>query len=178
MFKFLLFNGYLITYLPKSSKPRFRNPCFINLIILPQKLLVVFNANIGLVSLPAKRMELYLASTFANNTVKTFVQVILCQKYTFLNQLIQTMTTTCSLNDKLSTCCVHQIVLNHKTKTIWWIVHNMYWTCSFLVNFIHSEKATKFCEIFILILTTVHKVKSKVKISQNFVALSEYMNFT
>ena len=34
------------------------------------------------------------------------------------------------------------------------------------VKFIYSEKATKFCEIFTLHLTTVHRVKSKVKISQ------------
>ena len=47
-----------------------------------------------------------------------------------------------------------------------------------LVKFIYSEKATKFCEIFTLLLTTVHTVKSKVKLSQNFVAFSEYMNFT
>ena len=38
--------------------------------------------------------------------------------------------------------------------------------------------ATLFCEIFPLILTTVHTVKSKGEISQNFVAFSEYMNFT
>ena len=43
------------------------------------------------------------------------------------------------------------------------------------LKFIYSEKATKFCEIFPLLLTTVHTVKSK--ISQNFVAFSEYMNF-
>ena len=42
---------------------------------------------------------------------------------------------------------------------------------------IHSEKAKKFCKIFPLLLTTVHTVKSKGKISQNFVAFSEYMNF-
>ena len=41
------------------------------------------------------------------------------------------------------------------------------------VKFIYSEKATKFCEIFTLLLTG-----TKVKISQNFVAFSEYMNFT
>ena len=41
----------------------------------------------------------------------------------------------------------------------------------------YSEKASKFCEIFTLLLTTVHTVKSKMKISQNFVAFSEYMNF-
>ena len=45
------------------------------------------------------------------------------------------------------------------------------------VKFIYSEKATKFCEIFPLLLTTVHTVKSRGKISQNFVAFSEYMNF-
>ena len=44
------------------------------------------------------------------------------------------------------------------------------------VKFIYSEKATKFCEIFPLLLTAVHTVKSKGKILQNFVAFSEYMN--
>ena len=39
-------------------------------------------------------------------------------------------------------------------------------------KFIYSEKATKFCEIFIYVVP----VKSKVKISQNYVAFSEYMN--
>ena len=46
------------------------------------------------------------------------------------------------------------------------------------VKFIYSEKATKFCEIFILILTVCTVVKSKVKILQNCVAFSEYMKFT
>ena len=46
------------------------------------------------------------------------------------------------------------------------------------VKFIYSEKATKFCEIFPLLWTTVHTVKSKGKISQTFMAFSEYMNFT
>ena len=35
----------------------------------------------------------------------------------------------------------------------------------------------KICEIFTLLLSYVVPVKSKVKISQNFVAFSEYMNF-
>ena len=56
------------------------------------------------------------------------------------------------------------------------------WECGELrkirrLKFIYSEKATKFCEIFRLLLTSVHTVKSKGKISQNFVAFSEYMNF-
>ena len=46
------------------------------------------------------------------------------------------------------------------------------------VKFIYSGKTTKFCEIFTLLLSYVMPVKSKVKISQNFVAFSEYMNFT
>ena len=46
-----------------------------------------------------------------------------------------------------------------------------------LLMFIYSEKATKFCEIFPLLLTVHTVVKSKGKISQNFVAFSEYMNF-
>mgnify|MGYP007022695339 CR=1 FL=1 len=49
-----------------------------------------------------------------------------------------------------------------------------------LSKLINSEKATKVCEIFTLLLTTVHTVKRKVKVrwfSQNFMAFSEYMNF-
>ena len=38
----------------------------------------------------------------------------------------------------------------------------------------YSEKASKFCEIFTVVLSYVVPVKSKVKISQNFVA---FMNF-
>ena len=45
------------------------------------------------------------------------------------------------------------------------------------MNFIYSEKATKFCEIFTLLLTVCTVVKSKVKFLQSFVAFSEYMNF-
>ena len=42
---------------------------------------------------------------------------------------------------------------------------------------IYSEKATKFCKIFLLFLTLCTVVKSKGKISQNFEAFSEYMKF-
>ena len=45
------------------------------------------------------------------------------------------------------------------------------------VKFIYSKKATKFGEISTLLLTVCTVVKSKVKISPNFVAFSEYMNF-
>ena len=46
------------------------------------------------------------------------------------------------------------------------------------LKLIYSEKVTKFCKIFTLLMSYVVPVKSKVKISQNFVAFSEYMNFS
>ena len=48
---------------------------------------------------------------------------------------------------------------------------------AFVLKFIYSEKTTKFWEISSLFLTVYTAVKSKVEISQNFVAFSEYMNF-
>ena len=47
-----------------------------------------------------------------------------------------------------------------------------------LVKFIYSEKAIKFCEISTLLLSVYTVDKSKVEISQNFVAFSEYTNFS
>ena len=46
------------------------------------------------------------------------------------------------------------------------------------MNILTSEKATEFCAIFNLLLTGTTQNKSKVEISQNFVAFSEYMNFS
>jgi hypothetical protein len=46
------------------------------------------------------------------------------------------------------------------------------------VKFIYSEKATRFCKISTVDLSHVVPVKSTVEILQNFVAFSEYMNFT
>ena len=46
------------------------------------------------------------------------------------------------------------------------------------VKFIYSEKATKFCEISTRDSSYVVPVKTKVEISHNFLAFSEYMNFT
>ena len=42
----------------------------------------------------------------------------------------------------------------------------------YFINFMYSEKATKFCEISTLDLTVLH-----LEISQNLVAFSEYINF-
>ena len=47
-----------------------------------------------------------------------------------------------------------------------------------LLKFKYCEKATKFCEIFTLLLSYVVPVKSTVKIAQNVLAFSEYMNFS
>ena len=41
----------------------------------------------------------------------------------------------------------------------------------------YSEKVTKFCEMSSLLLSYVVPVKSKVEISQNFVAFLEYLTF-
>ena len=46
------------------------------------------------------------------------------------------------------------------------------------INFIYSEKAKNFCKISTLLLSYLVPVKSNVKISQNIVAIYEYMNFT
>ena len=47
-----------------------------------------------------------------------------------------------------------------------------------VLKFIYSEKATNFCEISTVDLSYVVTVKFTVEISQNFVAFSEYMNFS
>ena len=47
-----------------------------------------------------------------------------------------------------------------------------------MVKFIYSKKATKYCEISTLDLSYVVTVKSTLEILQNFVAFSEYVNFT
>ena len=73
-------------------------------------------------------------------------------------------------------------------RRMWWLVprkkkyhfrikflHSLY-CCA--LKFIYFEKATRFCKISTLLLSYVVPVKRKVEISQNFVALSEYMNFT
>ena len=49
---------------------------------------------------------------------------------------------------------------------------------SYHLRKVNSEKATKFCKISTVDLSYVEPVKSTVEISQNFVASSEYMNFT
>ena len=46
------------------------------------------------------------------------------------------------------------------------------------IKFIYSEKAKKVFKISTVDLSNLVKVKSAVEISLNFVAFSEYMNFT
>ena len=49
-----------------------------------------------------------------------------------------------------------------------------------MLKFIYSGRTTKFCEIFTLLLSYVVPVKSKAKILRfsNFVAFSQYLNFS
>ena len=61
-------------------------------------------------------------------------------------------------------------MLNNNKHSIILIILKIYT----MVKFIYSEKATKFCKIFTLLLSYVVPVKSKVKILQNFVAFLEY----
>ena len=67
------------------------------------------------------------------------------------------------------------ITLYTRSTSVGW--NNVWRSILILIKFIYSEKATKFCEIFTLLLSYVVPVKSKVKISQKFVAFSEYINF-
>ena len=68
-----------------------------------------------------------------------------------------------------------------KSKISWWIKSSGFKKRGWIivkiqrevVKFIYSEKVTKFCEIFTLLLPTVHTDKSKVNILQNYVAFSE-----
>ena len=63
------------------------------------------------------------------------------------------------LNDLYCAPSILFVLLHHKRVNV---------TLDSHLKFIYYEKATQFCEIFTLFLTTVHTVKSKVKISQNF----------
>ena len=47
-----------------------------------------------------------------------------------------------------------------------------------IVKFFYSEKATNFCKISTVNLSYVVKITSTMEISQNFVTISEFMNFT
>ena len=73
----------------------------------------------------------------------------------------------------LRTSC-HQQAVSKQAKTLF---SKDKGTENLFLKFIYSEKATKFCKIFTLLFSYVVPVKSKGKISQNFVAFSEYMNF-
>ena len=76
--------------------------------------------------------------------------------------------------------CYHRLYENSEfgfSENKWWAAQYYSHKCRAEVKFIYSENATKFYEIFTVLLSYVVPVKSKVKISQNFVVFSEYMNF-
>ena len=69
-----------------------------------------------------------------------------------------------------------------RIKNLEWFILKVLWSwlkeSTITQKFIYSEKATTFRKIFTLLLSYVVTVKSKVEIWQNFVAFSEYLNFT
>ena len=75
-------------------------------------------------------------------TISYVVKVILCQKHSFLLQLIQNITTDFSLNYKFSTCWLHQIGFFCPCFDI---QNNlMYTTCTELVVFLYwTRNSTK-----------------------------------
>ena len=116
--------------------------------------------------------------------------------YIFINKIqlrilhVQQITTCYNLpsnflsdfnDDIINFNCFHPVYLQligidlSQMRSLFWR-EELYIVGTYL-KLIYSEKAAKFCEIFPLFLTTVHTVKSKGKISQDFVAFSEYMNF-
>ena len=80
--------------------------------------------------------------------LKVSVQVNLCQKHLFLDQLTHNMTKDCSLIYQFSTwklqaqnmgrtCCVHKLFWMSKQKQKTICVHNMFSPCSELVVFMY-----------------------------------------
>ena len=86
----------------------------------------------------------------------------------------------CLIGSKLfKTCCaLWQAFLLHNLVNV---LLNSYWNYQketiFFACTVNSEKAAKFWKIFTLLLTGTIEDNSKVKISQNFLAFSEYLNF-
>ena len=67
-----------------------------------------------------------------------------------------------------------KLIYSEKAAKIWKKILVFFMT----LKFIYFEKATTFCEISTEDLSYAVPVKITVEISQNFVAFSEYMNFT
>ena len=59
-----------------------------------------------------------------------------------------------------------------------WFNIPVFWQNIYMIKFIYSEKTTIFCETSIVDLSYVIMVNSAMGILQNFVAFSEYMNFS
>ena len=83
----------------------------------------------------------------------------------------------CVCTDTISMCC-GQDGQYQSAKEVQAAMELYHRPGNFTLKFIYSEKATKFFEIFPLLLTLCTVVKSKGKISQNFVAFSEYIIWT
>ena len=82
----------------------------------------------------------------------------------------------CDLQRFVSSIGNMDLILSHLQLTVdFKAIIDLFLT--FMLKFIYSDKATKFCEISTVDLSYVVPVKSTVEISQNFVTFSEYMKF-
>ena len=80
---------------------------------------------------------------------------------------------------KVSICVRKELCVIEKCQETFWILANSKQDQYFsVIKFIYYEKVTKICEISTLLLSVCTVDKSKVEISQNFVAFSDYTNFT
>ena len=104
-----------------------------------------------ILNLPNKRMYFNCEAMDKKSIWKgsCFVQVNLCQKHLFLDQLTHNRTKDCSLIYQFSTwklqgqnmgrtCCVHKLFWMSKQKQKTICVHNMFSPCSELAVFMYS----------------------------------------
>ena len=83
-------------------------------------------------------------------------------------------------HDRLTTmffCCSDWLTVPEEGPAFWGLSQTCTRLQVFVIKFIYSEKATKIFEIFPLLLTVCTVDKSKGKISQHFVAFSEYIGY-
>ena len=113
-------------------------------------------------------MNSIYAPTFRQISTKLAMRQLKIQKFQASFQLAQLEFFTTNVSKFL---CVRARNVSSILSTFAVLLQNL------LVKFIYSQKATKFFEIFALLLSYVVPVKSKVEILQNFVAFSKYMNF-
>ena len=131
-------------------------------------------------SLDYYQQHMYEEKEDRNYTCMYFRAYILQVKFIYSEKV----TKFCEIFPFLLTAVLHTVKSKEKISQNLWLFQN---TRSLLLSiskdkifslkFIYSEKTTKYCKISTVDFYYVVPVKSKGKISQNFVTFSEYMNF-